>query len=174
MDRRRYGRTDKPTDWPTDHDGLTGGLTDRLTNVMPYRQTDQPTDWPTDQYGLTDRLTDRLTSVMTYRQTDQPRDWPIDRPTNQLTNQTTSKQVNTIEPLIFLFIVYLFVFVIHLVSEWGDIIDEMSDRMANQPSLIRKFAKERYATTGVYVRYSAVIWLFSMRNKQLFRNLNHK
>lgn len=28
------------------------------------------------------------------------------------------------------------------VSEWGDIIDEMSDRMANQPSLIRKFAKE--------------------------------
>ena len=29
------------------------------------------------------------------------------------------------------------------VSEWGDIIDEMSDRMANQPSLIRKFAKER-------------------------------
>ena len=33
--------------------------------------------------------------------------------------------------------------IIHLVSEWGDIIDEMSDRMANQPSLIRKFAKER-------------------------------
>lgn len=28
------------------------------------------------------------------------------------------------------------------VSEWGDIIDEMSERMANQPSLIRKFAKE--------------------------------
>lgn len=34
-----------------------------------------------------------------------------------------------------------------LVSEWGDIIDEMSDRMANQPSLIRKFAKERYTET---------------------------
>ena len=29
-----------------------------------------------------------------------------------------------------------------LVSEWGDIIDEMSDRMANQPALIKKFAKE--------------------------------
>lgn len=34
-------------------------------------------------------------------------------------------------------------FVFPPVSEWGDIIDEMSDRMANQPSLIRKFAKER-------------------------------
>lgn len=29
------------------------------------------------------------------------------------------------------------------VSEWGEIMDEMSDRMAKQPSLIRKFAKER-------------------------------
>lgn len=34
-------------------------------------------------------------------------------------------------------------FVFPSVAEWGDIIDEMSDRMANQPSLIRKFAKER-------------------------------
>ncbi|EDO44316.1 predicted protein [Nematostella vectensis] len=28
------------------------------------------------------------------------------------------------------------------VSEWGEVMDELSDRMANQPSMIRKFAKE--------------------------------
>ena len=38
---------------------------------------------------------------------------------------------------------FITILVVSLVSEWGDIIDEMSDRMANQPSLIRKFAKER-------------------------------
>ena len=49
----------------------------------------------------------------------------------------------------FLAVYYLVLFICFLsyvippVSEWGDIIDEMSDRMANQPSLIRKFAKER-------------------------------
>jgi len=45
--------------------------------------------------------------------------------------------------IVFCFDQVFFSFVIPPVSEWGDIIDEMSDRMANQPSLIRKFAKER-------------------------------
>ena len=50
-------------------------------------------------------------------------------------------RLKTVQPLVCSDVIFLFV--IPVVSEWGDIIDEMSDRMANQPSLIRKFAKER-------------------------------
>ena len=58
-------------------------------------------------------------------------------------------------------------------SEWGDIIDEMSDRMANQPSLIRKFAKERYTETAIALAFVLKYVFFSTMFRPFFGKIEH-
>ncbi|KAJ7328614.1 hypothetical protein OS493_023883 [Desmophyllum pertusum] len=64
------------------------------------------------------------------------------------------------------------------VSEWGDIIDEMSDRMANQPSLIRKFAKESTTDKVSYRQHTEDLEglerKLSKRMDDKFANLDRK
>lgn len=64
------------------------------------------------------------------------------------------------------------------VSEWGDIIDEMSDRMANQPSLIRKFAKESTSDKVSYRQHTEDLEVLerklSKRIDEKFASLDRK